>query len=118
MSKKNRSKYNSKEIRHLKNDKPVVYEIQTKSGNRNYVGSAKKGRVVDKIKEHLSAIPGDTVKIKQYSSIADARKAATSIVAKDMPRYNKKVIERSSISGSMKDTDSTGPRYTSKRRGR
>lgn len=106
MSKKNRSKYNSKEIGHLKNDKPVVYEIQTKSGNRNYVGSAKKGHIVEKIKEHLGAIPGDTVKIIQYSSIGDARKAATSIIAKDKPRYNKQGI----------DTDSTGPRYRGKKR--
>ena len=44
----------------LPNDKPVVYKVKTAGGKTNYVGVAKRGRVEDRIKEHLDAgkIPG------------------------------------------------------------
>lgn len=89
MAKKNTAKYNSEDIKNLKNDKPIVYTIDNKNGNVHYVGVAKRGRVVDRIKEHLGEIPGSTVKIKQFSSIVDAEEYKAKQIGKVRPRYNK-----------------------------
>lgn len=64
-------KFNQSGAAKLPNDKPVVYKIQTESGNTNYVGIAKRGRVQERIQEHLDAgkIPGAKVQIQQMSSI-------------------------------------------------
>ena len=48
-----KAKYNKTAIDNLPNDKPVLYRIETDSGNLNYAGIAKRGRVRDRIKEHL-----------------------------------------------------------------
>ena len=44
MSKKT-TNFNKTNIGKLPNDKPVLYDFQTSSGNTNYAGIAKKGRV-------------------------------------------------------------------------
>ena len=36
-------------INKLPNNKPVLYKIKTKSGNTNYAGIAKRGRVQERI---------------------------------------------------------------------
>ncbi len=36
-------KYNKQGIAQLPNDKPVLYRIETESGNMNYIGIAQKG---------------------------------------------------------------------------
>lgn len=41
--------YNPKGIESLPNDKPVLYRIETASGNSNYVGVAKRGRVNERL---------------------------------------------------------------------
>ena len=82
-------KYNKKEIEKLPNDKPVLYRIETEGGNLNYAGIAQKGRVRDRLKEHLGEIPGAVVKIEQFSHIADARKKETNVIKRDKPKYNK-----------------------------
>ncbi len=58
----------------LQDDKPAVYKIQTEMGKTNYVGIAKRGRLQDRIQEHLDngKIPGEKVHIEQVSSIRDA----------------------------------------------
>lgn len=81
--------YNKTNIDALPNNKPVVYEIKTKGGSNNYTGIAQRGRVQDRIKEHLGEIPGAKVQIQQHGSIADARKAETNIIARSKPKYNK-----------------------------
>ena len=72
-------------ISKLPNDKPVMYKIKTKRGNVNYVGIAKRGRVQKRLKEHLPGgkdyVPGAKVQIEQFSSIAEARKKETSVIA-------------------------------------
>jgi excinuclease UvrABC nuclease subunit len=75
----------------LPNDKPVVYKIQTSMGKTNYVGIAKRGRVGDRIQEHLDKgkIPGAKVHIEQVSSIQDAQKKEQNIISKTQPKYNK-----------------------------
>ena len=89
MAKRN-ARYNKTDIDKLPDDKPVVYQIQTEKGNKNYIGSAKKGRVKERIKEHLGEIPGAKVTIKQHDSIANARKSESKQIKQNQPKYNKK----------------------------
>ena len=77
---------NKTSISRLPNDKPVIYKIKTKGGNVNYVGVAKRGRVQERIKEHLAGgkdyVPGAKVQIEQFSSIAEARKKESYVIAR------------------------------------
>lgn len=74
----------------LPNDKPVVYKIQSDGGKTNYVGIAKRGRVQERIQEHLEdgKIPGARVQVQQMNSIAEAEKTETRIIARTQPKYN------------------------------
>jgi len=74
----------------LPNDKPVVYKILTPAGKTNYVGVAKRGRVQDRIQEHLDKgkIPGAKVHIEQVPSIHDAQKKEQNIISRTQPKYN------------------------------
>lgn len=76
----------------LPNNKPVVYKIQTANGKTNYVGIAKRGRVQERIQDHLTAgeIPGAKVQIKQVSSIQEAERTESTIIARIRPKYNEK----------------------------
>lgn len=86
---KKKARYNKTEVEQLSNDKPVLYRIETESGNLNYVGVAKRGRVRERISEHLGEIPGATVKVEQFSSIEDARKKEANVIRRNQPKYNK-----------------------------
>ena len=88
MGKKTTS-FNKTGIGKLPNDKPVLYKIQTPSGNTNYAGIAKKGRVQDRLSEHLGNIPGAKVQIEQFSSIGDAAKKESNVISRSKPKYNK-----------------------------
>ena len=81
--------YNQLGIEKLPDDKPVLYRIRTGGGNDNYVGVAKRGRVRDRVAEHLGEIPGATVSIEQFSSIADARAKEANVIKRQQPKYNK-----------------------------
>lgn len=81
--------FNKTGINKLPNDKPVLYRIQTPSGRTNYAGVAKKGRVQERIEEHLDDVPGDKVKIEQFSSIREAEKKEENVIKRTQPRYNK-----------------------------
>ena len=87
MAKKS-AKYNKSSIGKLANDKPVTYKIQTPGGKANYIGTAMKGRVQERIAEHLGEIPGAKVQIQQHSSIADARKSEANMIKRNQPKYN------------------------------
>ncbi len=80
--------YNKTAVQKLADDKPVVYRIQTKGGKDNYVGVAKRGRVGERIAEHLDTIPGAKVKIEQHSSIQDAKASEARIIKRHQPKYN------------------------------
>jgi hypothetical protein len=82
-------KYNKQGIDKLPNDKPVLYRIKTESGNMNYVGIAQKGRVKERISEHLGQIPGAKVKIEQFSSISEAQKKEINVIKRTQAKYNK-----------------------------
>jgi len=86
---KKKVKYNPTSIDELPNDKPVLYRIKTAGGSHNYAGVAKRGRVRERIKEHLEEIPGATVNIEQFGSISDARKKEQNVIKRNQPKYNK-----------------------------
>ena len=95
MAGKKTSGFNKDGIGGLAKDKPVVYEIQNKSGKSVYVGSAKRGRVEERIAEHLpggtDAVRGGTkVKIHQKSSIALAQESEARMIKSKQPPQNKK----------------------------
>jgi excinuclease UvrABC nuclease subunit len=83
-----KTNFNKTGIENLPNNKPAVYKIMTATGRVNYAGTAKRGRVQDRLKEHLGEIPGATVQIQQTESIADARKREAGIIKRSKPRYN------------------------------
>ena len=82
-------KYNKTGIEKLPNNKPAIYKILTASGKPNYVGTAKRGRLQERVTEHMGEIPGATVLIQQTDSIAEARKKEAGIINRSKPRYNK-----------------------------
>lgn len=85
--------FNKSGIDKLPNDKPVVYKIMTESGKTIYTGVAKRGRVRDRIEEHLprgkDRVPGTSVQIEQSSHISQARVRETNIISRTNPKYNK-----------------------------
>ena len=83
-------KFTKKDIINLPNNKPVVYKILTSTNKNNYTGIAKRGRVQDRVEEHIDKIPGVKVQIEQMSSILDAAKKESSIITRAKPKYNKK----------------------------
>ena len=84
-------KFNKSGTVKLPKNKPVVYKIKTESGKTNYVGIAKRGRVQERIQEHLEAgkITGSKVQIEQVKSIVDAAKKEKNIISRTKPKYNK-----------------------------
>ena len=76
----------------LRNDKSVVYKILTRSGRNNYTGVAQRGRVQERLREHLhdgkDYIPGAKVQIEQMESSDEARAKEERIIAKTKPPYN------------------------------
>lgn len=95
MSGKKNGRFDKDGIEGLTKDKPVDYEIQDKKGDPPYVGVAKRGRVGDRLKEHLPSGPdpirgGSKVKIKQKSNIASAEKEESRAIKRKHPPKNKK----------------------------
>jgi len=81
-------------IESLAQDKPVVYKLLDEVGNNIYTGKAKRGRVEDRLSDHLPGgpdpIPGATkVKIEQKSSIDEAQASEQRIIKRSKPRFNK-----------------------------
>ena len=81
-------KYNKTGIEQLPNDKPVLYRIDSAGGNPNYVGIAKRGRVRERIAEHIGEISGATVRIEQLSSVEEARQKEARVIKRSKPKYN------------------------------
>ena len=81
-------------IEKLPDNQPAVYDIQTPSGIHNYIGSAKKGQVQNRLKDHLPGgpdyIPGSKVTVDYTDSVRDARAKEKRDIAKKQPRHNKK----------------------------
>jgi len=88
-------KFTQEGIESLAKDKPVVYKIENSKGENLYTGVAKKGRVEDRLKEHLpgGSDPirgGRKVVIDQKHSINDALKSESRIIKRSQPPQNKR----------------------------
>ena len=83
--------FNTRSAENLPNDKPVVYRIKTEGNRTNYVGIAQRGRVQERIREHVdnAQIPGAKVQIEQKPSIREARATEKRVIARSKPKYNK-----------------------------
>lgn len=85
--------FNPTGIEKLPENKPVIYRIESAGGKQNYVGVAKRGRVQERIAEHLpdakDPVPGSKVQIEQMPSIQDALKKEQRIIARTQPPHNK-----------------------------
>ena len=95
MAGKKSGSFDEKGIESLSKDKPVVYNIEDKNGKPLYTGVAKRGRVEERLKEHLPGGPdpirgGAKVKIQQKASITEAEKAEARAIKKNQPPQNKK----------------------------
>lgn len=95
MSGKRSGTFNKKGIESLAKNKPVVYEIENTRGKNLYTGSAKRGRVEERLKEHLPGGPdpvrgGAKVRILQKSSIDEAKKSEARIIKSSQPPQNKR----------------------------
>jgi len=77
----------------LPENRPVMYRIETSSGKDNYIGVAKRGRVQERIGEHLvgakDPIPGAKVQIEQQPTIQRAEQKEKTVIARSQPKYNK-----------------------------
>lgn len=84
--------FNRKGIEKLPDNKPVVYKILTEGGKNNYTGVAQRGRVKERLQEHLpgskDSVPGTKVQIEQLSRIEGAQKKETLIISRSKPKYN------------------------------
>ena len=80
-------------IDRLPDSKPVVYKIKTEGGSVNYVGVAQRGRVQERLKEHLpngkDYVPGAKVQIEQCASIAEAKRREAAEINRTDPKHNK-----------------------------
>jgi len=95
MAGKKSGSFNEQGIGGLAKNKPVVYNIEDKKGNTLYIGVAKRGRIEERLMEHLpggtdSIRGGAKIKIQQKSSIAEAEKAEALAIKRKQPPQNKK----------------------------
>ncbi len=85
--------FNKSGLEKLPNDKPAVYKIKIDGSNTNYVGVAQRGRLRERLQEHMPGskdyIPGSKVEIEQMDSISGARQKESNIISKTKPKYNK-----------------------------
>src|SRR2546427_9798270 len=93
--------YNKKSTAKLPESKPVVYKIQTEGGKTNYVGIAKRGRVQERILEHIAddAIPGAKVQVEQVSRIEQAQQIEKRVIARTQPKYHEQGKWSSLVAG-------------------
>lgn len=84
--------FNRTGIGRLPNDKPVVYTIETDGGRNNYTGIATRGRVQERLQEHLAQgpdpVPGTKVRVEQVDTVAAEREKERDIISRAQPKYN------------------------------
>ncbi len=89
----NARKFNKTNIRNIPEEKPILYRLQNNPGDELYAGVAKKGRVQERLGEHLALkkekIPGAAkIKFAQFSSIEKAKRAEKQLIEKLEPKFN------------------------------
>lgn len=80
--------FNKTGIDKIDSSKPAVYSIETEGGKTNYIGSAKRGNVQDRLNAHLGEIPGAKVRIQQFDNVQQAREAEARAIKRSKPKYN------------------------------
>lgn len=89
-----RKPFSKRSIASLPANEPILYNLETATGRSNYIGVAKRGRVRQRLRDHLPGgpdpIPAKTVKIKQYPSIDAAKIGERRAIRSKQPKYNKK----------------------------
>jgi len=81
------TRFTEKAIGNADNDRPVVYTLK-RGGDPIYVGIAKRGRVQERLLEHVGEIPATEFSTRSYDSIAEARKAEEAKIKREKPEYN------------------------------
>ncbi len=81
------ARFTKKAIENTDNNKPVVYTLK-KAGEPVYVGIAKRGRVQDRLLEHLVKISASEFSTRSYDSISDAREAEERKIKREQPKFN------------------------------
>jgi hypothetical protein len=80
-------------ISKLAQNRPVTYEIKTDGGRTNYVGVAKRNRVLERLEEHLprgkDPAPGSKVTIQQHTGIDVAKRVEARKIVEKQPPHNK-----------------------------
>jgi len=89
----NAIKFNKTNIKNIPEEKPIVYRLVGNSKKELYDGVAKRGRVQERLLEHLNLrkekIPGATkVKIAQFKNIEQAEKTEKQLIKKLQPKFN------------------------------
>ena len=86
--------FNPRGVQKLPDDKPVLYRVLTQRGKTNYAGVAKRGRVQERLQEHLPGgkdpIPGAKVQIEQMPTIGEAESKEARVISRSKPPYNEK----------------------------
>lgn len=87
-------KFNKTSVKDVPKDKAIVYEITDNKGKNLYTGVAGRGRVQERLTEHLKFkkdhIPGGTkFKIAQVKNKDRALKVEEQIIKKEAPKFNK-----------------------------
>jgi hypothetical protein len=86
--------FNQKGIEKLPDNKPVVYKILTEGGKNNYTGVAQRGRVQERLQEHLPGgkdyVPDAKVQIEQMPSIKEAEAKESRVISRTKPPHNEK----------------------------
>ena len=82
-------------IAKLPDEHSAIYIIKTDGGRNNYTGVAKRGRVQERLTEHLATgpdpVPGSKVSIRQAPSIKATNATNASekaIISRSYPKYN------------------------------
>ncbi len=88
-----RQKFNKTNAGKTPNNKPAVYKIFNNKGENVYTGKAKKGRLQQRLKEHMPSgpdgVPGaDSFSIKQKKSIGGAGSEEQRIIRQENPKHN------------------------------
>lgn len=84
--------FNQTGIRKVPNDRSVVYKILSGGGRNNYTGVAQRGRVQQRLRDHLPGgkdpVPGSKVQVEQMPSIEEARAKEGRIISRTKPPHN------------------------------
>ena len=88
-----RKTLNKTNIEKTRREKPTVYKLLNAKGKNIYTGVAKRGRVEERLKEHLAdgqdPISGAKFfQIRQMTSIKEAKEEEAKIIKKEKPKFN------------------------------